>query len=124
MEKSTVDKKIFEKAIKEYQENPDVDSMVAIFEAFWIITESIIDYTKFIPPEKKHKAMVSGVCNAFIKIPRFNADKGKAFNYFTTVILCALRQEFRSHKNYQELKTKYEEKIKSDRSSRKKVSRS
>jgi DNA-directed RNA polymerase specialized sigma24 family protein len=44
------------------------------------------------------------------KAPKFDTDRGKAFNYFTTMILNHYRQLYRTARNYGELKKKFTEK--------------
>ena len=56
---------------------------------------------------KKEKIAV-----CFDKVDRFNSDRGKGFNYFTTCILNHFRQLYRTAKNYNELKKKYNQFIK------------
>lgn len=44
---------------------------------------------------------------AWQKLPKFNADKGKAFNYFCTIMLGHLRCLYRKAKDKKHLKEQY-----------------
>ena len=76
--------------------------------AFYILSQNIASYTKFNLVDHDD-AVQEGVMICFDKVDRFNADRGKGFNYFTTCILNHFRQIYRSAKNYNELKKKYNE---------------
>jgi hypothetical protein len=110
--------------INDYKEKPSVDTMGAAFEALWRLANNIIKFVNFKGVEKAFKDKINTtsymVAFAFIKIERYDPTKGKAFNFFTTIMLSWLRQVYRSNKNYSELKAKYE-KSKNTRSSRQKL---
>lgn len=74
--------------------------------AFYTLSENIVRYAKFnlIDPDD---AVQEGVMICFEKIDRFDPSKGKAFNYMTTCILNHFRQQYRTARNYQELKKRY-----------------
>ena len=78
--------------------------------AFYTLSENIVRYAKFnlIDPED---AIQEGVIVCFEKIDRFDPSRGKAFNYWTTIILNAFRQLYRSSRNYNELKNKYRDSL-------------
>jgi hypothetical protein len=112
--KKPIPNKLFEKAIADYAENPDVDTMRVVFDAFWILADNIlkllVNYKNtWMKKAFKNKTNTTRdlVCYAFIKLPKFNCKKGRAFNYFTTCMLGWLRQTYRSSKNYEELKARY-----------------
>ena len=58
-------------------------------------------------------AVQEGVMICFEKIDRFNPEIGKAFNYMTTCILNHYRQLYRTARNHNELKRKYQEYLES-----------
>ena len=99
----------FHKIIKNYKDDPDVDAMGAVFEALWILSGNILKMANM--PEFKNKTNVMArlVAYAFVKMEKYDPEKGKAFNFFTTIMLCWMRQEYRRkiHK-YADLKAKYE----------------
>lgn len=107
-----------EKIICEYKQNPNVDSMKDVFDAFELLATNIVKYflkgSKVITEVFKNKKATIRelVCVCFLKIERYDATKGKAFNFFTTIMLGWLRQVYRSKKSYAELKVQYAEKVK------------
>lgn len=113
-----------EKSLADYKENPNVDTMEKVFKAFWLLAKHILDVMKFpgIEEALKNKTrtirrMVFFCFFCFIKLPRYDATKGKAFNFFVTIMLGWLRQEYRKHRNYAELKEKYKKYAKENRNS-------
>jgi len=74
--------------------------------AFFTLSENIVRYAKFQLIDADD-AIQEGVMICFDKISRFDARKGKAFNYMTTCILNHFRQLYRTARNYNELKKKY-----------------
>jgi hypothetical protein len=76
--------------------------------AFYTLGENIVRYAKFslIDPED---ALQECVLIGFEKVDRFDPRRGAGFNYFTTVLLNSLRQVYRTSKNYNELKRKFQE---------------
>ena len=83
------------------------ESQDALATAFYTLSENIARYAKFsfIAPDD---AIQEGVLICFEKIDRFDPSKGKAFNYMTTCILNHYRQLYRSARNYNELKKRYQ----------------
>jgi DNA-directed RNA polymerase sigma subunit (sigma70/sigma32) len=75
--------------------------------AFYILSENIANYAKFNGIDIDD-AIQEGVLICFEKIDRFDPRKGKAFNYMTTCILNHFRQLYRSARNYNELKKRYQ----------------
>jgi hypothetical protein len=78
--------------------------------AFYTLAENIVRYAKFslVDPED---ALQECVLIGFEKVDRFDPRRGAGFNYFTTVLLNSLRQVYRTAKNYNELKRKFQEHI-------------
>ena len=76
--------------------------------AFYLLSENIVRYRKFnlIDPDD---AVQEGVLICFEKVDRFDPSKGKAFNYMTTCIINHFRQLYRTARNYNELKKKYQD---------------
>jgi DNA-directed RNA polymerase specialized sigma subunit len=71
------------------------------------LSENIANYAKFSGIDIDD-AIQEGVLICFEKINRFDPRKGKAFNYMTTCILNHFRQLYRSARNYNELKKRYQ----------------
>jgi len=82
------------------------DSKQKLAVAFFTLSENIVRYAKFQLIDADD-AIQEGVMICFDKIDRFDARKGKAFNYMTTCILNHFRQLYRTARNYNELKKKY-----------------
>lgn len=66
---------------------------------FDVLASAIVKYTRFknigLTRDEQIKELVQ---ISFAKVNRFNPCKGKAFNYFTTVMINQLRQLYRKHK--------------------------
>jgi len=75
--------------------------------AFYTLSENIVRYAKFGLIDSDDQIQ-EGVMICFEKIDRFDPKKGKAFNYMTTCILNHFRQMYRTSRNYNELKRKYQ----------------
>lgn len=73
---------------------------------FYVLSEHIAQYSKFNLIDIDD-SIQEGVMICFEKIDRFDASKGKAFNYMTTCILNHFRQLYRTARNYNDLKKKY-----------------
>lgn len=96
----------FDKAVCDFLK--DKISEDKLCEAFYWLTESIINNLK---PQlqflDKDDLIQEGVMVCWDKLPRYDPKKGKAYNFFTTIMLCLVRQSTQKKKNYQELKYKY-----------------
>ena len=76
--------------------------------AFYLLSENIVRYRKFNLIDADD-AIQEGVMICFEKVDRFDPSKGKAFNYMTTCIINHFRQLYRTARNYNELKKKYQD---------------
>jgi hypothetical protein len=91
--------------------------------AFYLLAGRVIDIAKFKTIDRDD-AIQECVFVAFEKLPRYQeaseqfltgsqpkkyGKKPKAFNYFTTIMLCRIRQTYRSQRNHKDLRKKYEE---------------
>lgn len=76
--------------------------------AFYTLSENIVRYAKFNLIDADD-AVQEGVLVCFEKLDRFNPKFGKAFNYMTTCILNHFKQLYRSARNYNELKKRYQD---------------
>lgn len=76
--------------------------------AFYTLSQNIVRYAKFSNIDEDD-AIQEGVLICFERAEKFDPEKGKAFNYMTTCILNHFRQLWRTAKNYNELKKKYNE---------------
>lgn len=83
-----------------------IESQKKLATAFYTLSEHIALYAKFNLIDNDD-AIQEGVVICFEKIDRFDASKGKAFNYMTTCVLNHYRQLYRTARNYNELKKKF-----------------
>lgn len=107
--KDNLKKRNLEENEKLYKESCDrhKDFQNQLAYAFYILSENIANYAKFSGIDIDD-AIQEGVLICFEKINKFDARKGKAFNYMTTCILNHFRQLYRSARNYNELKKRYQ----------------
>jgi hypothetical protein len=87
---------------KESAENEYWKSLDKVVEALYILAERIFDIcfhggNQILVKESSIEVMVN---RAYDKIGDFDPAKGRAFNYFTIVMLKILRKQYRSYKNY------------------------
>jgi DNA-directed RNA polymerase specialized sigma24 family protein len=75
---------------------------------FYLLAKNIIKAFKFQLVDKDD-ALQEGVMICFEKLDRFDPNRGKAFNYCSTILLNLYKQMYRTAKNYNELKVKYHE---------------
>jgi hypothetical protein len=92
-----------DKAVFEYK---DCQQQLAF--QFYTLAESIVRWRNFSLIDDED-AVQEGVLICFEKIDRFDSSKGSAFNYLTTCVLNHFRQLWRSARNYNELKIKYQD---------------
>ena len=106
---------VFEAIIGKFKETKDnlgEDSpefsaaRVELAEAFYLLAKNIIRAFRFQLVDRDD-ALQEGVLICFEKLHRFDPDKGRAFNFCTTIILNHYRQLYRTAKNYNELKVRY-----------------
>ena len=87
-----------------FQKNRTADNAKTLCEMFRILADNILKYFgKNIDFGDRKQATVECMAICFSKLRRFNPDKGKAFNYFTTIMLGHLRQFYRTRRTYEEL---------------------
>jgi hypothetical protein len=90
-----------EKILKQSQDN--------LAKEFFILAENIVRFRNFQKIDYDD-AVQEGVFICFSKIERFDPHRGsKAFNFLTTCLIHHLRQIYRSNKNFEELKKRYQE---------------
>jgi DNA-directed RNA polymerase specialized sigma subunit len=87
----------FEKAVCDYL-NGKIDKE-KLSEAFYWLTEHVIDHLTVNIPLDRDDAIQEGVMICWEKFSRYDRTKGVAFNFFTTIILSLLRQIYRTKKN-------------------------
>jgi len=94
--------------VKNWQETgKGTDKIFTILNA---LAEQVINYLK--PDltcglrEEYHEEMVSG---CLVRLRRVNTDRGRAFNFFTTIMLAILRQLTMTRKDYKQMKEQYRE---------------
>jgi len=84
--------------------DPILSECVATY--FYLLSDNIVRAFRFsLVDEEDAKQEAVLVC--LRKIERFDTGRGKAFNYFTTMILNHYRQLYRSARNYGELKKRF-----------------
>lgn len=89
---------------KDLQPDPILAECIANY--FYLLSTNIIKAFRFsMVDEEDAKQEAVMVC--LKKIERFDTERGKAFNYFTTMILNHYRQLYRSARNYGELKKRF-----------------
>lgn len=107
MSSEYINNKDFEKLIIRYLDNnedDDIKNEVTI--CFYLLADNIIKAFKFKLIDRDD-ALQEGVTICFAKINSFDPKRGKAFNWFTTIILNHFRQLYRSARNYIELQQKF-----------------
>lgn len=97
--------KVDEKEITE-AEFDYAEAQKILATAFYTLSQNIVRYAKFSHIDEDD-AVQEGVLICFERAEKFDPAKGKAFNYMTTCILNHFRQLWRSARNYQELKKRY-----------------
>lgn len=102
-----INNKDFEELIKAYLKNPDDEDLKhEITVCFYLLADNIIKAFNFKLIDRED-ALQEGVLMCLSKIHRFDATRGGAFNFFTTVTLNGFRQLYRSCKNEISLKARY-----------------
>ena len=96
-----------ESIVIQYKDCPgDIAANNKLADAFYRLAEKVVDYIKF-PLLDKDDAKQECVLLGFQKIDRYDPTKGRAFNFFTTIMLGHLRPIYRAARNFQELKERY-----------------
>ena len=89
-----------EALVAKYKENPTDETGRELGVAFSVMIMRLFEFMgDRMALVQTVETIRQCVYSCFEKIPRYDPTKGKAFNYFTTIILCQLRQRFRSHQN-------------------------
>lgn len=94
------------KRARKEKEDPDPILCECVANCFYLLSENIIRAFQFSMVEEQD-AKQEAVLVCLRKIERFEESRGKAFNYFTTMILNHYRQLYRSARNYNELKKRF-----------------
>lgn len=92
-----------EKIIANHKLNDNESHYLA--KHFYKLAERVCNY--FPQVGDRDDAIQECMMVAWQKMNRYDPQKGKAVNFFTTIMLGHLRQIYRSAKNYEELKRKY-----------------
>lgn len=96
-------KKEYEKYKKEYEKSQE-----DLTTAFYVLSQNLARYAKDIIIDMDD-TIQEGVLTCLLKIDKFKPGKGKAFSYFTSVILNNSKQMYRSYKVYKLLKERYKD---------------
>lgn len=78
-------------------------------QLFYPLAEEVVNYFGKVSSHERDDAIQECVLIAFEKLHRFDPEKCKAKNFFTTLMLSILRMIYRKTANYVELKSKYQE---------------
>lgn len=97
---------ILDSQIKAYQKSASDENGKELALTFVVLACHICKYADF--PGQSEGIERRCVYEAMERVASFNPKKGKAFNYFTTVILNFLRREYRQYKKVKDLKKKYD----------------
>lgn len=84
------------------------ESQSNLATAFYVLSQNLARYAKDIIIDTDDTVQ-EGVLICLLKIDKFKPGKGKAFSYFTSVILNNSKQMYRSHKVYKLLKERYKD---------------
>lgn len=98
--------------IKEWQTTGNGDNRIYEFLSNLADTLLMVMGKKSFPHLHTPEVKKELVDYAMSKLNRLDTSKGKAFNFFTTVMLGHLRQLYRSNKNYTELKEQWRKRAK------------
>lgn len=102
-----INNKDFEKLLEKFNENQDDEKLrEEITLCFYLLSENIIKAFKFRLIDRDD-ALQEGVYTCLKQMHLFDKEKGKAFNWFTTIILNHYRQLYRYARNYNELKRRF-----------------
>ena len=109
MTKHYIDNDRFEELILLYQDNPR-EHEIELFSLFDLLIHNIINGYGFTVDTEDAKQE----CFLLIlkTLGKFNPENGKAFNYFTTIIMNNLRLIYTKDKKYSEKLEAYEELLK------------
>lgn len=104
-----------DKILKEWQETGNnADKIVTIMR---VLAHEVIEYLKpDMSSETRCAAHEDMVCGCISRLGKIDTSKGRAFNYFTTIMLCVLRQHTMTAKHLMQAKEEFRECIKSRRS--------
>jgi DNA-directed RNA polymerase specialized sigma subunit len=117
MAQEYINNKDFERLILAYlKDHNDEDIKYEMSICFYLLADNIIKAFNFKLIDRDD-ALQEGVVACFSKIGLFDPERGKAFNWFTTIILNHFRQLYRSAKNYIELKRRFLERQSIDKAS-------
>ncbi len=102
-----------DKLVNTYKKNYTLATMKPLFEALHDLAKKIIGYFRqkkaFRDYIKNHEERCKAIMvfGAFIRLNKFDSNKGKALNYFSTIMISELRQLCMTSRNYIKLKEKY-----------------
>jgi glutamate racemase len=96
--------KDLQEATVDFQNNRTTKNAERLCEMFKVLVETILKYfgDKIDLGDRK-QVTVECMATCFTKLRRYNPQKGKAFNFFTTIILSHMRQIYRTRRAYAEL---------------------
>ena len=101
--------RLYVEALRDHKKTSEpIDPVLCecVAKCFYLLSDNIIRAFRFSMVEEED-AKQEAVLVCLKKISRFEHSRGKAFNYFTTMILNHYRQLYRSARNYNELKKRF-----------------
>ena len=102
-----IDNKEFEAQIlKCTRRNATKSDLTKLVQMLYLLADNITRAFPFRMVDKED-AMQEAVMVCLIKRKKFKPESGKAFNYFTTIMLNHFKQLYRSAKNYHLLKERF-----------------
>lgn len=110
IDKATLDG--IDQVVKNWQETgKGADKILVILHA---LADRVIDYLKpagFKTQGLREEVAEEMINGCIVRMRRVNTEKGRAFNFFTTIMLAILRQMTATRKDYKEMKEQYREYI-------------
>lgn len=98
-----------------YNRTQDLVCSNVLAKKFYKLAEKVVEHhltsdicRQAYPILDRDDAIQECVMIAFEKVHRFRPEKGKAENFFTTIMMSILRIAYRTNKNYEELKRRYQ----------------
>jgi len=103
--------KAFETIIDKFRSAPEgteefLQAQNELTEAFYLLSKNILRGFRFQLVDKDD-AIQDGVMLCLEKLHRFDKNKGKCFAYFSAILINSCKQNYRTAKNYNDLKVRY-----------------
>lgn len=107
---NTLTNDYFEKLVIAYKKCKNEQITSELCNAFIELIEKILTlWNKSLKANYGEEVIQDILFTCFDKVSNYDPEKRRAFNYFTTIIMCQLRQCYRRNRDYNKLKEKYTE---------------